>query len=230
MRRLIITLFVLLCASPLSAQQNLSSDVAVERSKYPAGKITGAQIGAIVNAVALKHVNEGWRVMRKDGGNHCPQPITGTALSCDILLHPPTGTWVDVLSDAEGDGSGIAAPSWQAHAGGDMSMALLPVETGVNPPNPPPIPPITPVPVPIPSLDLSGIYSRLEWADANNERRYQDLKAEARAAAARDLELSLNVQKVYDKPSLVEEILKSPYLYTIIGSILGGRYLLPDGK
>lgn len=99
---------------------------------------------------------------------------------------------------------------------------------GVNHLTDTPVPVPTPTPVPAPTLDLSGLYSRIDWSDANNERRYQDLKAEAAAAAARDAALAAKVQAVYDKPGLVEEILKSPYLYTIVGSILAGHYALPS--
>jgi hypothetical protein len=79
----------------------------------------------------------------------------------------------------------------------------------------------------VPTLDLSGVYQRIDWSDANNERRYQDLKAEAAASATRDAALAVQVKAHDDKPGLLEEIIKSPYLYTIVGSILAGRYALP---
>lgn len=215
--KVLLVVACLCVASPLAAQSVLLADVQAERAKIPSATVSGAQIGQILNAVALKHVNEGWRLMKKSSGNHCSQPITGIAISCDILLHPPSGHWVDALSDAEGDGTGVAAPTWGDHANGDMAQQLLPVDTSGSP-----VPVPVPVPVPPPAaIDFSPVTSYIE-------RTYLDLKAEAAASAARDTALAVKVQAVYDKPSLVEDILKSPYLYTILGSILAGRYVIPD--
>lgn len=226
-RWLFVPLVLLALASPVAAQQNLLGDVQAERAKYPT-PMTPTQIGQMLNAVAFKHRFEGWGLLEKGAGNSCP--LAGRFISCDILVHAPSVTHWDVLSDSEGaatpqfnsSGPCVLSPS----SGCSMDHFLAPVDPGGGSPVPVPTP--TPVPVPVPTLDLSGLYSRIDWSDANNERRYQDLKAEAAAAAARDAALAAKVQAVYDKPGLVEEIIKSPYLYTIIGSILAGHYALPS--
>lgn len=227
MKRVLVVLFVL-AASPLYAQQILLADVQAERAKFPAGRISGEAIGQIMNAVVAKHAAEGWRLMKKSGGNHCPQPVTGIPMSCDILLHLPSLHWVDALSDAEGDGTGVAAPSWGDHANGDMSQALEPVFVG-GPPVPVPVP--TPVPVPVPSVDWSGVYQRIEWSDANNERRYLDLKAEARAAAIRDMAHDDHMTSIDNDPSWLRKLVTNRLFdmaATAIGVIVTQQQLTKD--
>lgn len=224
MKRLILIVCLLL-ARPVFAQQNLLPDVQAERAKYPT-PMTPAQLAQMLNAVAWKHRLEGWGLLEKGAGNSCP--LAGKFIACDILVHAPTVTHYDVLSDSDGaatpqfnsSGPCVLSPS----SGCAMDHFLVPVDPGGGSPSPTP----TPVPVPVPTLDLSGVFQRIDWSDANNERRYLKLDAEAQAAAARDAALAAKVQAVYDKPSLVEEILKSPYLYTIVGSILAGHYALPS--
>jgi hypothetical protein len=46
----------------------------------------------------------------KPGGNNCPQPRTGTLISCDILVDGKTGGVYDVLIDEEEPTWGYKGP------------------------------------------------------------------------------------------------------------------------
>jgi hypothetical protein len=74
------------------------------RAGYPHPMNHGHR-GALMNQVAWAHRGEGWGLHRKDSGNLCPQPRTGTSISCDILVHGPSGGVYDVLIDEE-------VPTW----------------------------------------------------------------------------------------------------------------------
>ena len=211
-----LLLFVLLSfASPLFAQSHPDVVAAVKAELVAKGITLSGECGAfaITKRVAWQLRGEGAGLLDKPGGSNCQ------GFATDIIAYPG-GRIFDILID----GGGSNGPAWNASDPVDASRYRPAVDPG-DAPSPTPTP--TPAPVPVPTLDLSGVYQRIDWSDANNERRYQDLKAEAAASAARDAALAVQVKAHDDKPSLVEEILKSPYLYTIVGSILAGRYALP---
>ena len=72
--------------------------------------MNGAHRGALMNQVAWHHRGEGWGMHRKDGGNRCPQPRTGNEISCDILVHGPSGGVFDVLMNEEEPTWGYKGP------------------------------------------------------------------------------------------------------------------------
>jgi hypothetical protein len=74
------------------------------RAGYP-HPMSAGQRGALLNLVAWHHRAAGWGLHLKPGGNNCPQPRTGTLVSCDILVHGPSGGVYDVLLDEE-------VPTW----------------------------------------------------------------------------------------------------------------------
>lgn len=76
---------------------SLLSDVQAERSKYGAAVLSEEQRGWIVNAVAWKNRDAGWGLSHKDFGNFCN--TAAGPVACDVLVHKPSNTWVDVLTD-----------------------------------------------------------------------------------------------------------------------------------
>lgn len=229
----VLSVLSVLSVSPVFAQDfgKLQADLNAARAGY-GPTMTAGQVAQLLNAVAFK--NPGFGLLRKDGGNSCP--LSAVSIACDIMIYAPTIHHYDVLAFDDDHGVIIARLTGindsglcvlGPTSGCAMDHFLAPSDPGGSPPAPSPTPLPVPVPQPVPTLDLSGVFSRIDWSDANNERRYLDLKAEAQAAAKRDADLASKVQAIYDKPGLVEEILKSPYLYTVLGSILAGHYALP---
>ncbi|OHB17508.1 MAG: hypothetical protein A2734_01200 [Parcubacteria group bacterium RIFCSPHIGHO2_01_FULL_40_30] len=98
---------------------SLLADLQTERSKY-GPTISHTEAGIILNATAWKNRADGWRLLKKQGGveNNCPQPNTGQPISCDWLVHQPSGLGLDVFTDGPGLASngqrinGAAAPRW----------------------------------------------------------------------------------------------------------------------
>lgn len=136
MKRFLWLLVVLSIAAPVFAQANLQSDVARARAKYPT-PMSPAQQAAVVNEVAWLHRAEGWAVLGKPGGNNCPQPRTGTPLSCDFLVYKPSLSGFDVLSDAEGAGR----VQWDGPKPGVLTSQVVEAvepEGAIEPPPPPP--------------------------------------------------------------------------------------------
>jgi hypothetical protein len=70
------------------------------RAGYP-HPMSATDRGSLMNATAWTHRGDGWGMHLKLSGNRCPQPNTGTSISCDILVHGPTGAVYDVLIDEE---------------------------------------------------------------------------------------------------------------------------------
>lgn len=148
LRRVGLALLALfLFAGSASAQlPNLLGDLKAERTKYPP-QITAAQAGALLNAVALKHKAEGFGLLRKDAGNRCPLPAGGVTVSCDWIVHLPSGLGCDALGsgpDSDPPASGPASPQWCAGVAFDQARFVSPVDTGggdTPPPDPPDPPP-----------------------------------------------------------------------------------------
>lgn len=95
---------------------SLLSDLQAERAKYGA-IISHADAGKLLNAVAWKNRDAGWGLLGKSSGNNCPLNGTGQPISCDWLVHQPSGLGLDVLSDGPGivNGqpvNGKATPQW----------------------------------------------------------------------------------------------------------------------
>lgn len=80
------------------AQSSVLQTLQCARNSYPSS-MNSAQRGALMNYTAWVHRNEGWGMHLKPGGNRCPQPRTGTDISCDLLVHGPTQAVYDVLID-----------------------------------------------------------------------------------------------------------------------------------
>jgi len=130
-----------LLAAPAFAQSNLLGDLQAARGKYPT-PMSAAQQAALLNEVAAKHKAEGWGLLAKPSGNNCPQPTTGILVSCDWLVHLPSGTGVDALRGSETEGT----PQWGGLEPFDKSRFVAPVAPAdqpggggtIDPPPPPP--------------------------------------------------------------------------------------------
>jgi hypothetical protein len=134
MKRFAFLLLVLfLGAAPALGQPNLQAEVAAARAKYPT-PMTPLEQASVVNTVAWQHRAEGFALLAKPDGNNCPQPRTGARVACDILVHRPTGTHIDVLGDAEGAG----VPGWSPKGAIDLARAIDAVDPQDDPPTPPP--------------------------------------------------------------------------------------------
>ncbi len=126
-------LAIVAIAAPARAQlPNVLGDLQAERAKYPA-TISAAQAGELLNAVAARH--PGFGLLRKDGGNRCPQPKSGTTVSCDWLVHRPSGLGCDVLvsgPDSDPPANGPATPTWCNGEPFDVSRFVepTPVDSG----------------------------------------------------------------------------------------------------
>lgn len=127
-------LLLVLLAVPATAQPSLQGDVTKARAAYGA-KMTPADVGRMLNAIAWQHRAEGWGVLAKGYGTNCPSPVG--PIACDILVHAPSGQHFDVLEDAEN----LAIPQWGNKGPIDMSRFLAPVDPGQTAPGatvPPP--------------------------------------------------------------------------------------------
>jgi hypothetical protein len=190
MKKLFLVLVFALCSTPAFAQANLQGDVARARAKYPT-PMSAAQQAAVVNEVAWLHRAEGWAVLGKPGGNNCPQPRTGTPLSCDFLVYKPSLSGFDVLSDAEGAGR----VQWDGPKPGVQASQVVEAvepEGTVEPPPPPP-----------PTGDLEA---RLQARGACREARGGHRRREHTAAGGCDTLAVLREQLATSKQIL--ELLK----------------------
>ena len=68
------------------------------RAAYP-DLMTLDQIGELLNQLVYEHKDQGMRLLGKAGGHTVPQPGTGIRISSDYLLHLPTLTGHDCLTD-----------------------------------------------------------------------------------------------------------------------------------
>src|SRR5262245_25984429 len=106
-KRIFLGLMFALLALPAFAQTSLLPTLERLRPLYPT-PMSPAQLGDYLNRVAWEHRSEGWGLHRKTGGSRCPSPKSGD-VSCDILVHNPTGGVFDVLID----GTGAGVPYWR---------------------------------------------------------------------------------------------------------------------
>lgn len=171
MRKLLIALVLL--AAPVQAQ-TLLEPMTKLRASYPP-TVTRAQVGEMLNQIAWAHRADGWGLLKKTGGNRCPAPH-GVDVSCDILIHAPSGKHFDVLADSEG----VATPVWRdvgpcvlgPGSGCDMANFLAPIAPA-NSPQPIPEPPAdSPQPI-----DLSAVYAQIDWLKAAIESQRAEIAA-----------------------------------------------------
>lgn len=119
MRRMIVIgtiLSLLLQSTTAFAQESINDTVQRVRAKYPE-RVTGAQMGAILNEIAWLHRAEGWGLLGKSGGNNCPQPTTDIKVSCDFLVNLNTNRGWDAFSGA--DSTGDLMKPWNPAISGD---------------------------------------------------------------------------------------------------------------
>ena len=96
---------------------SLLADLQAERAKY-GDLLTHDEVGELLNAVAWKNKDAGWGLLSKSSGNNCNQKPGGPKISCDYLVHKPSGLGSDFLIGAPGtkdDGtlvSGPSTPTW----------------------------------------------------------------------------------------------------------------------
>lgn len=111
---------------------SLRADLDAERAKYGA-ELSHDEAGKLLNAVAWKNKGAGWGLLEKIGGNRCDQP-GGTSISCDWLVHEPSGLGLDVLVDGPGtedDGtlaSGPSTPTWHNGCTFEADKWIAPVQ------------------------------------------------------------------------------------------------------
>lgn len=136
---LVVLLVILLLASSARAQAfpDRQSVLNEERARF-GPTVTKEQIGLVMARTAWRLRVEGFGLLRKDGGNVCAIPNSAVTVSCDWLVHLPSGTGCDVLGAA--DDGGPATPRWCAGEPFDTSRFLAPVDPGdvVTPPVDPP--------------------------------------------------------------------------------------------
>jgi hypothetical protein len=131
------------------------------RAKYPA-KVTPDEAVAILNEVAWTHRDEGFGLLRKDGGNHGRQPKTNVFCSCDWLVHRGSGLGSDVLVDGP-DGTtspvtlGTAGTTWGGGAPFDKSKFTEPVNPEIPKPVEVPPVPVTPPAPPVPDRSAESL-------------------------------------------------------------------------
>ena len=143
LRKLVwIPLTLLVAMSRPAAQQDPLTVLREERAKFGA-QIDTTQAGIILDATASR-LGNGWGLLRKNGGNNCPQPGTGVMISCDWLVNRNTGRGCDSLGsgpDNENGGhTGPANPQWCPGEPFDTSAWVAPTGNVTNPPPPPPPP------------------------------------------------------------------------------------------
>jgi len=88
----------------------------MERSKYPV-LMTANECVEMLNAVA-KGEGNGWGLLKKEGGNHGIQPVTGIGCSVDWLLNKDLKLGTDCLIDGGNSTTGkpgISKPTWPEH-------------------------------------------------------------------------------------------------------------------
>lgn len=125
-----------------------------ERAKYPTDRpLTPAELGALLNAVAWAHKDEGVGLEKKTGGFNVPQPKTGIPVASDILRFPG-----NVGRDVLGDADGAAVPVWGDPGPADPATFVAPVDPAVTPqPAPDPAPTPDPEPAPFATSELQQI-------------------------------------------------------------------------
>lgn len=158
-----VALGILLTQGPLWAagQESLLPTLQALRQDYPT-PMSHEHRGSLLNHAAWLHRNDGWGLLRKEGGNRCPTP-GGVDVSCDYLVYRPTMQGFDVLFDEntpvwnQGDNFAKESHRWVAPVP-PAGHAPAPVPA----PTPTPVPTPDPDPEPIPTVDLSPVLNQGE--------------------------------------------------------------------
>ncbi len=111
------------------APESLLPDVRRERLKFPT-PIPNDDLGTLLNSVVWPHRSLGWGLAAKSTGAQTVQPFTGTPVSRDILVHPPSGLMYDVLQDVAGQ----AIPVWNKMTADMPWVAPVDPEGEIPPP------------------------------------------------------------------------------------------------
>jgi len=130
------------------APETVSDTLVRLRGNY--GQLTPATAAELLNAVAWAHRAEGFGLLGKAGGDHCPQPFTGTPIACDYLVNRNTLRGWDALADWENEGR----PTFGG-AGNDITDLIRSgartLVDAVDPAGPTPAPQPVPEPTPQPT-------------------------------------------------------------------------------
>lgn len=205
----LVTLWFMVVGFVVSAyaQTPFLGDVQTYRAQYPT-PMSPAQLGELVNRLAWLHRSEGWGLLKKPEGNHCP--LAGQWIACDILTHAPSGTHWDVLSDQED----AATPTFNPKGPIESSRILAPVDPGGTNPPPPP----TPAPPQVDEVLARLRESRAEDS-AQQERIYADvvnrfnaLSAEHREQAISLARIEVKLRDIDERPAWFERIVKNRYV------------------
>jgi len=129
------------------------------RKTYPT-PMSPAQLGELLNETAWQHRAEGYGLLKKPAGGNCPQPVTGTKVSRDILMLPD-GRIYDCLIDAEGQ----AIPTWGPKKPVSPALWLAPVDADAAVPPDPPTPEPPPAGVPYPGDQVGVQIGEVLFAD-----------------------------------------------------------------
>lgn len=101
-------------APPQTALPNHLRDLQALRAEYPA-LITQAQAGELLGRLAFRLKAEGFGLLKKTGGNRCPVSGLSVTVSCDWIVHLPSGRGCDVLGSGPDDQApGPSTPTWCA--------------------------------------------------------------------------------------------------------------------
>lgn len=206
-RSLVALVFVILATSHAGAQTPFLADVQTLRAQYPT-PMTPAQLGELLNRLAWLHRTEGWGLLHKPQGNNCPG--AGQIVSCDILVHAPSATHWDVLTDQED----AATPVFNPKGPIEVSRFVPPVDPGGStPPSSPPVPPA-----------VSEVLALLRLTRAEDsgqqERIYADLKASIADSTA---QMVAEVRSSHS--ALREQIRLHDEEPSWVGRIIGNRYV-----
>jgi len=202
--------FVLLYSTPAFAQNHQPTVAQVKADLVARGLDLSGPCGAfqITKRVAWQLRSEGAGLLDKPSGNSC------LGYAVDIIAYPG-GQLFDILTDSGGNNG----PGW-GNAGtaepGRYRPAFDPGDTPSPTPTPVPIP--TPIPPPVSSIDLSGVYQRIDWTDANNERRYLDLAAKYAAVSAQATALAAQLKEHDEQPSWARKVFTNPLVLAVLAS------------
>lgn len=180
--------------------------------------LSAADVGSLLNAVAWRHRDDGWGLLRKTQGNICVAPDQG-GVACDILTHRlgNGGGFVehfDVLQDAGAGGANT--PVWIADGLIDSTRFVAPIAVVVSPPPPPP-------PV-LPSIDLGPVLTRLGMVD----QALVSLSAKVDALQIQVATLTTEEQAFHQRVrDVVRDVWKNMLTYAlpVVLALFGGKAL-----
>lgn len=235
-RKACLVLTLALSAVPVIAQDHRDVVDQVKREVLARGIPTSGPCGAfaITSRVVWRLRGEGWGLIHSTG-NGCP--INGERYRADATVKLD-GTTIDILGhseDNEGDPSNPQAfnfPAWDTppvpQPGGNWRAPFDP-DGGVVP-TPAPVPVPVPQPAPQPTLDLTGVYLRLNALETKlydqNERILADNINRSAALANQNANLSVQLKEHDEKTSALVAVFGNRYVQlamTTVGAILTTR-------